>query len=131
MSVINLDGTHTPSKRGGEAVGYQGRKKCKTSNMLILTDKQGVPIGWSPPISGEHHDSFELRKTTSEIFTTIEQIAFSLDGLFLNADAGFDVKDFRLLCEEKGIFHNIDLNKRRNKQKTKDDYMIDNELYKK
>jgi len=130
MSVINLDGTHTPSKRGGEAVGYQGRKKCKTSNMLILTDKQGVPIGWSPPISGEHHDSFELRKTTSEIFTTIEQIGFSLDGLFLNADAGFDVKDFRLLCEEKGIFHNIDLNKRRNKQNTKDDYMIDNELYK-
>jgi len=29
MSVVNLDGTHTPAKRGGEAVGYQGRKKTK------------------------------------------------------------------------------------------------------
>lgn len=34
MSVVNLDGTHTPAIRGGEAVEYQGRKKCKTSNML-------------------------------------------------------------------------------------------------
>ncbi|MFT4565791.1 MAG: hypothetical protein ACI9FN_000744 [Saprospiraceae bacterium] len=47
MSLVNLDGSHTPAKRRGEAVGYQGRKKAKTSNMLILTDKQGVPIGWS------------------------------------------------------------------------------------
>ena len=47
LSVINLDGTHTPAKRGGEAVGYQGRKRCKTSNMLIITDRQGVPISWS------------------------------------------------------------------------------------
>ena len=36
MSSIQLDGTHTPTKRGGSAVGYQGRKKCKTSNMLII-----------------------------------------------------------------------------------------------
>ena len=57
MSSINLDGSHTPAKRGGEGVGYQGWKKCKTTNMLILTDNQGIPIGWSAPISGEHNDS--------------------------------------------------------------------------
>lgn len=131
MSLINLDGTHTPAKRGGDAVGYQGRKKCKTSNMLILTDKQGVPVGWSQPISGEHHDSFDLRKIASEIFDSIEQNGIRLDGLFLNADAGFDVKDFRRLCDEKDIIHNIDLNKRRNKNQQNNDYMIDNELYKK
>jgi len=36
MSVVNLDGTHTPAKRGGEAVGYRGWKKCKTSNRLLF-----------------------------------------------------------------------------------------------
>ena len=82
MSVVNLDGTHTPAKRGGEAVGYQGRKKCKTSNMLILTDKQGVPVGWSEPISGDHHDSYELRKTASKIFGSIEENGISIEGLF-------------------------------------------------
>lgn len=83
MSVINLDGTHTPAKRGGESVGYQGRKKCKTSNMLILTDKQGVPIGWTNPISGNHHDSFELRNFASKIFRDMEEIGLSFEGLFL------------------------------------------------
>jgi len=130
MSVVNFDGTHSPAKRGGQAVGYQGRKKCKTSNMLILTDRQGIPIGWSEPIGGEHHDSFELRKNASKILNSIEQNGISIDGLFLNADAGFDVKDFRLLCEQKGIFANIDFNKRRSSDSTNDDYMLDDELYK-
>jgi len=129
LSTLNFDGSHTPAKRGGEAVGYQGRKKCKTSNILIMTDNQGVPVGWSKPISGEHHDSFELRKTTSQIFDQIESIGIDLNGLFLNADAGFDVKDFRLLCEQKHIIANIDFNKRKNKTNHNDDYLLDNELY--
>ena len=130
MSLVNLDGTHTPAKRGGESVGYQGRKKEKTSNMLILTDKQGVPIGWSDPISGEHHDSYKLKETAMEIFNQMEGMTLNLDGLFLNADAGFDVKEFRELCESKGIFHNIDFNKRRSKTDVDTDYLLDNELYK-
>ncbi len=44
MSSIQLHGTHTPVKRGGQAVAYQGRKKSKTSNMLILIDS----LGYSP-----------------------------------------------------------------------------------
>ena len=130
MSVVNLDGTHTPAKRGGESVGYQGRKKCKTSNMLILTDKQGVPIGWTNPISGDHHDSFELKNFASKIFREMEQIGLRLEGLFLNADSGFDVKEFRQLCDEKDITGNIDINKRRSKNQMDSEYMLDNQLYK-
>lgn len=129
MSVINLDGTHSPAKRGGEAVGYQGRKKCKTSNMLILTDRQGVPVGWSKPISGEHHDSYQLTKTASEIFESMEKTGLRTDGLFLNADSGFDVTEFRQLCEKKEIFDNIDVNKRRNKSNQNESYILDDELY--
>ncbi|MFT4534862.1 MAG: hypothetical protein ACJA1A_002233 [Saprospiraceae bacterium] len=107
MSVVNLDGTHTPAKRGEQALGYQGRMKCMTSNMLILTDKQGVPVGWSAPISCDHHDSFELRKTASKIFDDIEQNSISTQGLFLNTNAVFDVRGFRLFCEQKDIIANI------------------------
>ncbi len=74
LSSINLDGSHSPAKRGGQEVGYQGRKKSKTTNMLILTDNQGVPIGWSDPISGEHNDSYELEKTACEIFNQIRRL---------------------------------------------------------
>lgn len=128
LSLINFDGTHSPAKRGGEAVGYQGRKKCKTTNMLILTDRQGVPIGWSEPISGQHHDSYQLRKTASEIFDEMQNSGLSCQGLFLNADSGFDVQEFREECDARGIIGNIDFNKRNGTPKN--DYLFDNELYK-
>lgn len=60
MSSVQLDGTHTPAKRGGEGVGYQGRKKSKTTNMLILTDNQGIPLVCSDPVAGNQHDSYKL-----------------------------------------------------------------------
>lgn len=130
MSSINLDGSHTPAKRGGHRVGYQGRKKSKMTNMLILTDNQGVAIGCSEPISGEHNDSFELVKIASEIFTQIKEIGLSCEGLFLNADAGFDTKEFRKLCFVKDIMANIDKNKRRGHKEEKiDTYIFDKELY--
>ena len=36
LSSTQFDGSHTPAKRGGEAVGYQGRKATKTSVILIV-----------------------------------------------------------------------------------------------
>ena len=60
MPSVQLDGTYKPAKRGGEAVAYQGRNKCKASYMLILSDVKGIPIACRNPISGNHNDAFEL-----------------------------------------------------------------------
>ena len=128
MSLVNLDGTHSPAKRGGEAVGYQGRKKSKTTNMLILTDKRGVPLAWSEPQSGNHNDSFQLGKTANHIFKSIKNMGITIDGLFLNADAGFDTKEFRQKCEAHSIIGNIDFNKRNGS--SRDNYLFDTQLYK-
>ena len=35
-SSVQLDGSHTPAKNGGAAVGYQGRKKARTTTALFL-----------------------------------------------------------------------------------------------
>lgn len=59
MSSVEFDGSHTLAKQGGQQVGYQGRKKASTTNMLFLTDRQGLPLACSDPMSGEHHDVFE------------------------------------------------------------------------
>lgn len=72
MSGIQLDGTHTPVKRGGEAVAYQGREKSKTSNMLILTDCQGTPLACSDPIEGNHNDAFNLVPTVEKMIGSIQ-----------------------------------------------------------
>ena len=52
MSSVDLDGSHTPAIRGGEEVGYQGRKKRKTTNALYLTDRKGLPLAMSVPKAG-------------------------------------------------------------------------------
>lgn len=127
LSSTQLDGTHTPTKRGGEAVAYQGRKKSKTSNMLILTDNQGIPLTCSDPIAGNHNDAFNLVPTVQKMITELEASEIRTDGLFLNADSGFDTEEFRGYCSEVDIEGNIDRNKRNG---VLGEYLFDDLLYK-
>ena len=127
LSSIQLDGTHTPAKRGGEAVSYQGRKKCKTTNMLILTDNQGLPLACSEPISGNQNDAYNLVGTMKKMLSDVHSANLRTDGLFLNADAGFDTYDFRIFCNQNEIIDNIDQNIRNG---NKNDYLFDDKLYK-
>lgn len=130
MSSIQLDGSHTIAKRGGESVGYQGRKKCKTTNQLFLTDRQGIPLACSEPVSGNHNDLFEIKKCMSKIMADLNAATIDHEGLFMNADAGFDSREFREYCEANGLIPNFDLNKRNSKDPDEHDYYFDDELYK-
>ena len=130
MSSVQLDGSQTRARQGGEAVGFQDRKKAPTTNMLFLTDKQGIPLGCSDPISGEHHDLFEIIKSMQKIIDTIRQANIDHRHLFMNADSGFDSREFRKFCDGLDIFANIDINKRNGKDPDKHDYLLDNELFK-
>jgi transposase len=127
MSSIQLDGTHTPVKRGGQAVAYQGRKKSKTTNMLILKDFRGTPMTCSDPVDGNHNDTFDLVPTVEKMIGNIQSCGIATDGLFLNADAGFDVKDFRGYCYQQEIVDNIDQNRR---NEDVEEHLFDELLYK-
>lgn len=129
MSSVQLDGSHSPAKRGGEEVGYQARKKCKTSNALFLTDRQGIPLAMSVPVAGQHHDLFEIEKCFTKMLSDLQQAQVATNGLFLNADAGFDSLAFRTCCKIHGIIPNIDFNKRNNQNFDNQD-LLDDELYK-
>jgi Transposase and inactivated derivatives len=130
MSCIQIDGTHTPAKRGGESVKYQGRKKSKTSNMLIIVDNQGCPIACSEPLSGNHHDSFNLGENFEKMLLQFEVSKIATEGLFLNADSGFDSADFRVFCHQHEIFDNIDTNKRNGYDENHSWSFFDELLYK-
>ena len=116
LSSMQLDGSHTPAKRGGQAVAYQGRKKCKTTNALFLTDKQGLPLAMSVPVSGNHNDLFEIEKSFPKMLADLKQSQINLKGIFMNADVAFDCEALRNLCEKEEIFANIDFNKRNSKK---------------
>lgn len=130
LSSVDLDGTHSPCKKGGEEVGYQGRKKAKTTNLHFLTDRKGNVLGCSQPISGDHHDTFEIEKTMAKILNDLHAKNLNTVGLFLNADPGFDCKSLRTICFQHDIFPNIKENKRNKKSSESESYPFDNELYK-
>ncbi len=128
LSSAQLDATHTPTKRGGQAVAYQDRKACKTSNTLCICDARGVPVAASQPMSGNHHDLFEIEKRFSEMIEMFENEGIATDGLFLNADAGFDSAELREICFKYGIIPNFCLNPRNGYVSDRDDY-FDDQLY--
>jgi transposase len=118
FSELQLDGSHTIAKRGGESVGYQNRKKAKTTNVLFLCTKTGYPIGISEPVSGNHHDSFELIGQMKKLFKNIKSLINTQETVYLNADSGFDNKGLRKFLFNNGITPNIKENPR-NRKKTK------------
>jgi len=128
LSSVDLDGSHTPAIRGGAEVEYQGRKKCKTTNALYLSDRQGLPLAMSEPISGNHNDLHDIEVQFEVVTGTLEDAEIPVEGLFLNADAGFDSKNFRDSCAEKEINANICFNKRNGKTQDREEY-FDQDLY--
>jgi transposase len=107
LSTTQFDGTHTPCKRGGESVGYQDRKSCKTSNSLILCDNNGLPLVIGKPQCGNHNDLYNINKIFDEMITFLEDATISMEGVFMNADAGFDSKSFKNNCDSKAIALNV------------------------
>ncbi|MDL2224062.1 IS5 family transposase [Bacteroidales bacterium OttesenSCG-928-M06] len=129
LSSASIDGSHTTALRGGEEVAYQGRKKRKTTNALYLADNQGLPLSMSSPVAGNHHDLYQIETSLPELFEPLVKAGILLDGLFVNADSGFDSKVFRETCLREGIFPNVDFNYR-NTGNNDAYYILDELLYK-
>lgn len=128
-SSVQLDGSHTPAKNGGAAVGYQGRKKARTTTALFLADNQGQPLACATPQAGNHHDSYRLAVLFEELCVLLEAAGIPVAGLFLNADSAFDTSELRQACAARGIEANIARNRRATDWQTADDTFFDPELY--
>ena len=112
MSSVDLDGGHTPAIRGGEEVGYQGRKKTQDDQCPLSYRQERVPLAMSVPKSGEHHDTHNIVATMQDMMADMAKANIRTDGLFLNADAGFDCVPLRSVLKTYGIVANICINKR-------------------
>lgn len=127
-TIVQLDGSHTIAKGGGEFLGYQGRKKARTTNLILLSDQRGQPLACSQPIEGQHHDLYDIETVMQTMQTMLTQAGISLDVSFLNADAGFDAESVRSCCHQYSIYPNIALNPRNGTYIERDE-TCDEELY--
>ena len=75
---MNLDGTHTLVKKSAESSAYQHRKKAKTSNALIMTDGNEIPIGIGNILRSNHNDLFEVVPQFSKMIKNLNQIGISV-----------------------------------------------------
>lgn len=135
LSSIELDGSHSPSKNGGQAVGYQGRKACKTSNSLFFCDNQGIMISIATPQAGQHNDLYQIKELFEQLCSILKEADISLDGLLLNADPGFDSDSLKQVCDKHDIVPNIKPNVRNASKDNEEPYesgthIFDKELYK-
>lgn len=131
LSELNLDGTHTIAKKGGESVEYQGRKKAKTSNILPVLDKNGYPVASTGIIAGNRNDAYELEDNLSGIFKDMKKRKLPISGAYLNGDSAFDTKGARKVCFNNGVIPNIAENKRgRKKPKKGRKRLFNKEVYK-
>ncbi|NAW50494.1 hypothetical protein GNY06_03535, partial [Elizabethkingia argentiflava] len=97
----------TPSRMGGEKLGYQGRKKAKTTNSIFLCDHRGQMLAMGSPKSGDHHDLYQIEGSLKEILSLLSEAEIDHKGLFLNADTGFDSENLRQMLEKEKIIANI------------------------
>jgi transposase len=129
LSCVQLDGSLTICRNGGECVGYQGRKAANSCNSLFLADNRGMMLACSCPSAGQHHDLFRIRQVFKELCCLLKEAGIETKGLFLNADAGFDSRLLRQQCAEMGIEANIARNPRNSEPS--DTYVyFDGELFK-
>ena len=129
LSSVQLDGSQTLAKNGGEAIGYQGRKAARTTNLLFLADSRGQPLACASPQAGNHHDLFDIETSLGELCSLLEAAQISFEGLFLNAASGVDAKNLRDDCFRRGIQANLALNPRSHQSEAAADTAIDPELY--
>lgn len=129
LSSIQLDGSQSLAKGGGEKVGYQLRKRGMTSNMLFFCDNQEIPLSCSEVTPGNRHDAYDIENQIDKMLEDIKKSNIRTDYLFLNADAGFDTGNLRNYCVRNELIANIDFNKRNGNISDREE-ILDKELYK-
>jgi len=116
LSELNLDGTHTLAKKGGQSVAYQRRKKGKTSNILPIMEGNGYIVASTGIIAGNHNDAYNLKPHLQTAFKEMKRLGLAIKGAYFNADMAFDTKDARKTCFNHGLIPNIPENPRNRKQ---------------
>ncbi|WP_419214105.1 transposase [Maribacter sp. X9] len=121
FSSVDLDDSHTLDMHGGEAVDYQGGNKRRATNALYLTERQ-LPLVMLEPVAENHNDLFEIEVRFEVVAATLEMADIKMDGLFVNADIGFDSRGFRTACVPKEINADICFNKHNGSIENRDEY---------
>ena len=66
-------------------------------------------MAWSKPVSGNHNDLFQIENQVKTMIDQLKESSISVEGLFINADAGFDAKILRKTFDREGVILNASI----------------------
>jgi hypothetical protein len=71
-----------------------------------------VMLAMATPQAGQHHDLFDIQLLFEQMCTLLKQAGINLQGLFLNADPGFDSDGVQKACQKQEMMANVKPNPR-------------------
>ena len=99
-------------KNGAAAIGYQARKRARTTTALFVADNQGQPLACATPQAGNYHDSYHLRELFTKLCALLDAASIPRNSLSINANSTFNIQEFCQACAERDIEANIARNRR-------------------
>lgn len=88
-------------------MAYQGRKKARTSNVLVLSNQAGLPLYIGTIQAGNQQDLFEIKAEFKQLRAWAKRVGLAWHKVRLNMDKGFDSKALRTICFRYGLIPNV------------------------
>ena len=97
---------------------------------MEVSASRHYPIDF-PPFEdpGNHHGTIDFETHFEELIQMLTEAEIEIEGLFLNAEHGFDTQQVRAICQQYGIIPEFAFNPRNRSQWDWDEY-FDELLYK-
>jgi transposase len=116
LSILHGDGTNTVAKKGGDGIGYSGRKHQKGEKVIAIVDNHGYMLSPLPVAPVNEADTILLPDGLKALKRIGKQSGLSFKGAYLNLDGGFDSASNRKAIFNAGLIPNVKENPRNRKR---------------
>ncbi|MFP3564431.1 transposase [Paraburkholderia sp. SIMBA_030] len=110
--VIHGDGTTSAVKKGGDNLGFSGRKKVKGCKVVALCDRNCNAIAPFVSAPGNRNESPLLREALPRLTRIARAVGLDLLGTVVSLDGVYDCRRNRKAIFNRGMVCNINANSR-------------------
>jgi hypothetical protein len=116
ISSIPRSSTTTCAKKGGDNLGFSGRKRVKGDKVVAFCDRHCNVIAPFVAAPGDRNESPLLREALPEVMHIVREVGLDLQGTIVSLDGVYDCRANRKAIFNRGMVPNINPNPRGRKQ---------------
>ena len=112
LNVLHGDGTSSVAKKGGDGIGYSGRKHQKGEKILAVIDNNGFVLAPLPVAPVNEAETVLLPEGLNALKSMAKLADLKIGGSYLNLDGGCDSGHNCKAIFNAGLIPNIKANPR-------------------